>query len=157
MEEKSLLVGKRILIVDDETDVLETLEDLLPMCEVVKASSFDEAEVLLQAQHFDMAILDIMGVAGFKLLEMANRKSIMAVMLTAHALSPDTLMQSYREGAASYIPKEKMNDIEIFLNDILEAKQKGRSPWWRWFERFGSFFEKRFGFRWPGKDKPFGN
>ena len=39
---KSLLDGKRILIVDDEPDVLETLKDLLSACEVVKASSFDE-------------------------------------------------------------------------------------------------------------------
>ena len=157
MGEKSLLAGRRILIVDDETDILETLEDSLPTCDVVKASTFDEAEMLLQTQHFDMAILDIMGVAGFKLLEIANSKKIMAVMLTAHALNPKTLVQSYREGAASYIPKERMNDIEIFLNDILEAKQKGRSTWSRWFERFGSFFEKRFGSRWPGKDKPFPN
>jgi hypothetical protein len=36
---------KRVLIVDDEPDVLETLEAFLPMCDVVKASSFGEASL----------------------------------------------------------------------------------------------------------------
>ena len=33
--DKTLLDGMRILIVDDEPDVLETLEDLLYACDVV--------------------------------------------------------------------------------------------------------------------------
>jgi len=41
---------KRILAVDDEPDVLDTLESLLPMCEVVKASSFDMAKELLETE-----------------------------------------------------------------------------------------------------------
>ena len=44
MAGKNYLDGKRILIVDDEPDILETLEELLSMCEVVKASTFEEAE-----------------------------------------------------------------------------------------------------------------
>ena len=61
---KNWLQSKRLLIVDDEPDVLETLEELLPMCDVVKASSFEEAKDLLEVQYFDIAILDIMGVNG---------------------------------------------------------------------------------------------
>ena len=53
--EKSLSDGKRILIVDDEPDILETLEDLLPMCDVVKAFTFEEAKELLQTQYFHIA------------------------------------------------------------------------------------------------------
>jgi len=36
MTEENLLDGKKILIVDDEPDVLETLEELLPMCDISK-------------------------------------------------------------------------------------------------------------------------
>jgi len=72
--EESLLDGKRVLIVDDEPDVLATLEELLPMCNVVKAASFEEAKELLTTQYFDMAILDIMGVDGYKLLEIGNKR-----------------------------------------------------------------------------------
>ena len=86
--DKTLLDGKRILIVDDEPDVLATLEDLLSVCDVVKASNFLEAKNLLTTQYFDMAILDIMGVDGYKLLEIANKQKVIAVMLTAHAPSP---------------------------------------------------------------------
>jgi len=35
---KNLLEGKKILIVDDEPDVLDTLESSLAMCELSKAS-----------------------------------------------------------------------------------------------------------------------
>ena len=108
MANKDLLDGKRLLIVDDEPDVLETLEELLPMCDLVKAHSFNEAKERLEAEYFDMAILDIMGVDGYELLEIANRRKVIAVMLTAHALSPEDTVKSYKEGAASYIPKEEM-------------------------------------------------
>ena len=40
---KSLLEDKRILIVDDEPDVLDVLEELLSMCHLKRASSFEEA------------------------------------------------------------------------------------------------------------------
>lgn len=155
MAKKSLLDGKKILIVDDEPDVLESLEDLLPMCELVKAYSFNEAKEQLEAHYFDMAILDIMGVDGYELLEIANRRKVIAVMLTAHALSPEDTVKSYREGAASYIPKEEMINIETFLNDILEAKEKGKHFWWRWYDRLGAYYERKFGPDWQDHDREF--
>jgi DNA-binding NtrC family response regulator len=155
MASKNLLEGKRVLIVDDEPDVLETLEGLLPMCKVSKASSFAEAQRLMENEYFDIAILDIMGVDGYKLLEIANKKKVIAVMLTAHALSLDNTIKSYKEGAASYIPKDEMLRIETFLNDILEAREKGKSSWWRWLDRLGSYYEKKFGRDWQSKDKDF--
>ena len=153
MTNENLLEGKKILIVDDEPDVLETLEELLSMCDITKASSFDEAKGLLQNQDFDMAVLDIMGVDGYRLLEIANEKKILAIMLTAHALNIQNTIKAHQEGAASYVPKDEMANIDVFLNDILEAKEKGKSFWWRWRERFGSFYDKRFGTNWKEKDK----
>lgn len=148
MNEKSLLDGKRILIVDDEPDILDTLEELLEMYNVVRASSFEQAKGLLETQNFDMAILDIMGVEGYKLLKIAKEKKIIAVMLTAHALSIQDTWRSYDEGAASYVPKDKMADMTIYLCDILEAREKGKHFWWRWFDRFGSFYKRKFGSEW---------
>jgi len=155
MAETKLLDGKRILLVDDEPDVLDTLEDLLPMCETVKASNFKAAKEFLETRYFDMTILDIMGVEGFQLLGIANQREVAAVMLTAHALSPDNIVKSYKEGAASYLPKEEMVNIVSFLNDILEAKEQGKSTWGRWYDRLGSFFEKKFGEDWPKDEKDF--
>ena len=155
MAEKDLLEGKRILLVDDEPDVLDTLADLLPMCETVKASNFKAAKDYLESEHFDLAILDIMGVEGYQLLEIANQRQVTAVMLTAHALSPENIVKSYKEGAASYLPKEEMVNIATFLQDVLEAQEQGKSPWGRWYDRMGSFFEKKFGPRWQEDDKDF--
>jgi len=141
---KRLLDDKKILVVDDEPDILDTLEELLPMCDVVRASSFDEAKMLLETQDFDMAILDIMGVDGYRLLEIANEQKVIAIMLTANALSVEDTFKSFKKGAASYVPKDEMVNITTFLEDILEAKEKGKHFWWRWFERLGSYYEKHF-------------
>jgi DNA-binding NtrC family response regulator len=152
---KDLLRNKKILVVDDEQDILETLVELLSMCTVVKASTFKQGKELLEEESFDMAILDIMGVNGYKLLEIAKGKNIVAVMLTAHALSPDDTMKSYVEGADLYIPKEEVGNIAVFLNDVLEAKKKGKNPWWRWTERFDAYYNQRFGSDWKGEHKEF--
>jgi DNA-binding NtrC family response regulator len=154
-DEKSRLEGKRVLIVDDEPDILETLEALLPMCQVIKASTFKDAQNLLESEYFDIAILDIMGVDGYKLLDIAKKKGVIPVMLTAHALSIDNTIKSYKKGAASYVPKDEMVKIATFLNDILEAGEKGENFWWRWLDRLGDYYEKKFGLDWKKKDKDF--
>ena len=155
MAEKYLLDGKRILIVDDEPDVLETLEDLLPMAHITTAASFREAKARLESEPFDLTILDIMGVAGYDLLKIAVDQKITAVMLTARALGPQNVKKSFKEGAAYYIPKEEMIHIETHLIDILEAQEKGRSTWGNWFERMAAYCEKNFRPGWQKEDKIF--
>jgi DNA-binding NtrC family response regulator len=155
MAEKRRLDGKRVLLVDDEPDVLDSLEDLLPMCEIVKAMDFKSAKDCLETLYFDITILDIMGVDGYKLLEIATKKNITAVMLTAHALSPQNVVKSYKEGAASYLPKEEMVNIASFLEDILKAKEQGKNPWTNWYGKMASFFEKKFGPNWQKDEKDF--
>jgi DNA-binding response OmpR family regulator len=68
------LKGKKILIVDDEADVLEALCELLDMCEIDCARNLETAEKLLNENHYDAAILDIMGVKGYDLLAIAKVK-----------------------------------------------------------------------------------
>jgi len=156
MEAEERLRGKTILIVDDEPDIIETLETLLSNCRVSAAYNYEEGRDLIENRHFDIAILDVMGVEGYELLKIARKRGITAVMLTARALGADNIKKSYYEGAAYYIPKERMGDINIFINDILEAKEKGRSSWRRWLDRFAlSYCEKKFGPGWQEKDKDF--
>ncbi len=151
MEKQNLLAGKRILIVDDEPDVLETLADLLVECKVTRATNFEQAKNLLENQYFDMAILDIMGVDGYQLLKICTDKRVVAVMLTAYAMTPDDIKKSYEIGAASFVPKEKMTDIATYLGDIYEAREKGKNVWWRWFDRLADYCEKKFGPDWQKK------
>jgi CheY-like chemotaxis protein len=155
MDKNDLLKGKKVLIVDDEPDVLETLSELLEMCDITEASSFEEAKELLETQRFELAILDIMGVSGYELLEIATKNNLIAVMLTAYALTPEDVEKSHKGGAAYYIPKEEMVNITTFLNDILKAKEEGKNTWEGWLSRMASFCEKKFGKDWQKSDKEF--
>jgi DNA-binding NtrC family response regulator len=155
MEKNNLLDGKRILAVDDEPDVLESLEELLAQCDVVKASSHEAARELIEKEQFDLLILDIMGVSGYDLLELATGKNMIAVMLTAHALTPENIVKSHREGAAYFLPKEEMVNIASFLEEILDAKQKGKSTWDNWMHRLAGYCERTFGAKWQDTDKDF--
>lgn len=148
MDKDDILEGKRILIVDDEQDVLETLEDLLPMCVITSADSYESARELIENRYFDMAILDIMGVQGYELLKLCNDHDVIGVMLTAYAVTPEDIKYSFDEGAASFVPKEKMSEITTFLTDIYEAREKGKHLWSRWFDRMAHYFEKKFGPDW---------
>ena len=155
MASEDILKGKKILIVDDEPDILETLEDILEDCDVETAATFESAKELMENTRYDAAILDIMGVKGFDLLEIAMAKKIPALMLTAHGLNPDNLVGSIKLGAKSYIPKEKMFEIDVYLKEILLAKQKGIEKSGKWLDRLESFFDNRFGPGWKHKDKKF--
>ena len=156
MSDVSLLKGKKILVVDDEPDILAALEELLDMCEIVKASSFEEAKSYMNTKEFDIVVLDIMGVDGYGLLEIASRKNLPALMLTAHAFTPDNLVKSIKEGAASYIPKEEIAEIADYLIDILSAENEGKSPWEPWQDRLpASYFERRWGAAWKDNDREF--
>lgn len=156
MSGTALLEGKRVLIVDDEPDVLDVLEEILSMCEVAKAATFEEARKLLEENTYDLAILDIMGVDGYKLLHIAKKRNITAVMLTAHALTPDNLIKSIKEGADSYLPKDQMTHITSFLIDILKSQQKGESTWEPWHRKLSSsYFERKWGGDWKSEDREF--
>jgi DNA-binding NtrC family response regulator len=152
---EDILKGKKVLIVDDEPDVLDTLEEMLDMCEVVKAASFEEAKRCLEKQRFDLAVLDIMGVRGYDLLDVAVKKKVTAVMLTAHALSPEDTMKSYKCGAAFYVPKDKITDMPSILSGVLEAEKKGKSTWLPFMDWAESYYRAKFGPKWETCDVDF--
>jgi CheY-like chemotaxis protein len=153
--DRSQLNGKHILAVDDEADILETIEDILDMAEVDTARDFESASEKIRTGTYDLAILDIMGVNGLVLLEEAVAKGIPTVMLTAHAVNPETLMASIRKGAISYLPKETLVELDDLLEDLLAAQAAGKPPWKLLFDRLGAYFDERFGPDWKSKDAPF--
>ena len=157
MDPKKILRGKRVLVVDDEKDVLEFLVEILDMCKIDKASTFEEAKDLLETNHYHIAVLDIMGVRGYELLEIANKRNIPALMLTAHALSKDNLKKSFEKGASYYVPKDEIGKIDIFLTDILEALEKKKNVWVKWYDRLSGFCDRRFGPNWRDEDPEFWN
>ena len=111
---ESILNGKRILAVDDEPDILETLADLLEDYEGLifdRATDYETGFHLLRSWTYDAVILDIMGVRGFDLLNASVHLGFPTAMLTAHAFSVQDLKRSIEMGARAYIPKERMDDV----------------------------------------------
>jgi DNA-binding response OmpR family regulator len=152
---KSYIKGKKILAVDDEADILETIQDMLDEAHVDRALDYETASRKIRENRYDLAILDIMGVDGMKLLEEAVERGIPTVMLTAHAINPETLMESIRKGAISYLPKESLAELDVLLNSLLGAVDRGEPPWKLLFEKLGAYFDKRFGPDWKTKDREF--
>jgi DNA-binding NtrC family response regulator len=157
MDAKKILMGKRVLIVDDERDILDILVELLSMCKIDTAETFEEGKKLLENNYYDVAVLDIMGVKGYDLLAIANKKKVPALMLTAHALSKENLKKSFQEGASYYVPKDEINKIDIFVADVIEAREQKKNVFVKWYERLSGFYDNRFGPNWKEEDREFWN
>ncbi len=150
---EAILNDKRLLVVDDEPDVLESLEELVladaPRCRIDKAGSYEDALALLEANTYDLVVLDIMGVRGFDLLAVAVRRHFRVAMLTAHALTPEALKRSYDMKAYAFLPKEKLADIVPFLEDVLTYDYA--AGWKRLLQKLHGFFNDRFVSDWERK------
>ncbi|MCP4669518.1 MAG: response regulator [Deltaproteobacteria bacterium] len=153
MSSDSALKDKVILVVDDEPDVLETVEEELDMCLIHKAADYDTALQHILSYTYDIVILDIMGVNGFELLKTAVSRGFPTVMLTAHAITPDALKKSIKLGALSFLPKEKIPELQSFLEDVVLGE--GKPVWRKLFDKLGHYFDKRFGPDWKEKDRFF--
>ena len=155
----SILNQKKILAVDDEQDILDVLEEEVtshcPACVFDRATSYDEALNLLQSKSYDVIVLDIMGVRGFDLLDIAVKNNLKAVMLTAHALSPENLKRAYDLGARAYLPKQKLGEIVPFLEDAL--KYDFESGWKRAYEALRDTFTTLWGRDWEKLEKVTGS
>jgi DNA-binding NtrC family response regulator len=153
MSDQNPLKDKIVLAVDDEPDVLETIQEELDMVLLHKATDYDTAIQYLLSYTYDVVILDIMGVNGFELLKTSVSREFPTVMLTAHALTPEALKKSMKLGALSFLPKEKISELRPFLEDIVT--NKGASLWRKLFDRLDEYFNKRFGPDWREKDRFF--
>jgi DNA-binding NtrC family response regulator len=153
MDTAEILKDKLVLVVDDEVDVTDTVEDVLHMCMVRKANDYDSARQLLLGFTFDVVILDIMGVNGFELLKLSVKRGFPTVMLTAYALTPESLEKSIKLGAVSFLPKEKMTELDQFIADVV--LKNGQPVWRKLFDKLDDFFDKRFGPDWKQRNRFF--
>jgi len=154
-DKKSYLEGKRILVVDDEVDILDTVEDALDIAQIERAQDFQTALEKISQTEYDLAILDVMGVDGLTLLEKAVEKGIPAVIFTAHSMNVETLRASIQKGAISFLPKEKMAELYRFIDELLAAIESGREPWKILFDELTGYFDDKFGKEWKEKNKEF--
>lgn len=149
------LKGKYVLAVDDEPDVLETIEEILSDSNVETAQDYTTALDKIERENYDLAILDIMGVNGIALLEACVKRNIPAIMLTANSMNPKSLVESIKKGAVSYLSKEHLSEIDELINAMLGARERGKPTWKTLFDRLGGYFDRRFGKNWKDDDPEF--
>jgi DNA-binding response OmpR family regulator len=156
MAQSEIWKDKLVLAVDDEPDVLETIQELLSECPDITlhtATTFEKARQLLVSYTYDLVILDIMGVRGFELLQIASLEGLPAVMLTAHAVNPGALKKSIELGARAYLPKDFLPSLVPFLEDVLRLSYQ--SVWRRTLDQLGSLFDSKFGSDWRKSEDRF--
>jgi len=148
MTDHDILAGKKIIAVDDEEDVLEVIEEQLVACDLVTAKDYGAAKELLLKDRYDLAVLDVMGVRGFDLLEIATSRKIPAVILTAHSMTPESLQKAIDKSAVSFLPKEELVNLSELIAEIFEDVARGRTHWGKLKSRFGGRFKELWGDMW---------
>lgn len=157
MPKSEILRDKLILAVNEEKDVLEIIEEEIYFeaanVTLHAAMTFENARQYLVSYTYDLVLLDIVGVRGFDLLQIANSAGVPAVVLTAHAFTPEALRKSIELGARAYLPLEKLGSLIPFLEDVLKLNY--HSGWRKALDQVGALFHKRFGSDWRKTQEEF--
>ena len=98
----------RILIAEDEEPIANLIKMNLRRAgyECVWAPDGEKAADLMEEQHFDLVLLDIMlpGINGYELLDYAKTLELPVIFLTALG-STENKVKGLRLGADDYLPK----------------------------------------------------
>jgi CheY-like chemotaxis protein len=128
---ESVLTGKRILAVDDKPEVLTVLEKEIsgscPECRFETATTYREAVEKMMSWTYDVVLLDGMGTRDFDLLDWALVRNFPVAILTTTSPNPEPLNQAIKRATRFYLPKEKLEEIVPFLEDVVWYEC---SPWW---------------------------
>ena len=125
-----------VLVVDDEQDVLHTLESMLQELNFnpIIANTGDKAMDIIEHNNIDVVLSDIYmpETDGFELLRNVRsfNKEIVFLMITGKP-TIETAVQSIREGAYDYITKPfDMEDLRIKINRCIEKKRLSHNLKW---------------------------
>ncbi len=118
----------RILVVDDEKAIRNTLKDILTYekYDVDEASHALEALEKMQSAVYDVILCDIKmpGMDGLELLEKIRHQSdAQVIMISGHG-NIDTAVEAIRKGAYDYISKPL--DLNRLLVTLRNALDRGR-------------------------------
>jgi hypothetical protein len=64
-------------------------------------------------------------------------------------------MESIQKGAVSYLPKEKLSELDDLLNAILGAFNRNEPTWLLLIENLWHYFNDRWGPGWQERDRAF--
>ncbi len=123
------MAGRRILVVDDEPQIVEVCTQALRANGFAVESSLDgrEAIALLREKEFDLVIVDLMmpDVDGLEILRIAREyaPSTAGIVITSHG-TMEKAIESIRVGAQDFVKKPfAPEDIIAAAQDVLERRQ----------------------------------
>lgn len=124
--------GAKVLVVDDEPNVLKSLAQYLTIEDFDVEMASNGIEALEKVESFcpELILLDVMmpGMDGFEVLEkikeMPDHKNTPIIMLTAKDQSSDVL-KGYQSGATSYLVKPF--DLDELVETIHQTLESARN------------------------------
>jgi two-component system response regulator AtoC len=121
-------VGLKVLLVDDEDDILEVIQDRLEAYgfTVVTAGSGVEALDKLAAENFDGVFLDVKmpEMGGIEALERIRKtnKSIPVILVTSSS-SRDAAVEAIAKGASDFILKPfEWSELRLKIEKVYRIK-----------------------------------
>jgi DNA-binding NtrC family response regulator len=119
----------KVLVVDDEPTLRRSLSRLLQSrgCSVLTADDGEQAIGLLEREHIDVALVDLMmpKVGGLELLEHVRAKhdGVEVVMMTAFG-DVETAVKAVRAGAYHFLTKPFRSNDEVVLTVTKAAERR---------------------------------
>src|SRR5262249_3981193 len=141
--------GRTVLVVDDSAMdrlLATSLIQKLGGWSVLTASNGAEALTVLQAQHPDLVLTDLLmpEMDGLELVQAVrtNHPLMPVILMTGHG-SEDIAIKALRAGAASYVPKKSLaRDLEETLDQVMTASKGYRDQ--RRLVQFQTHLESNF-------------
>ncbi len=125
---------KSILIVDDESDLLEMLQSIFERAgytKIATSSSGKEALSMFRNHQPDMIILDVMmpGIDGLTVLKEVRKISTVPVLMLTARGEADDRFSGFENGADDYLvkpflPKELLLRVQAILNRSYPEKER---------------------------------
>ena len=118
------MTAKKVLIVDDETDICELIEITLMRMEISSqsAQNITDAKLLLDTEAFDLCLTDMRlpDGNGIELVEHIQQhfKDLPVAVITAHG-NMESAVKSLKAGAFDFVSKPV--DIQILRNLVTSA------------------------------------
>lgn len=125
------LINKKIVVVDDEPEMLEILEKQLSHvgCKVFVSGGGIESIDMIREQRPDLVILDVMmpKINGLEIKEKLNENELTSdipvIFLTVRDLTADKV-KGLKLGAAAYITKPfEIEELVEHISSILKEKE----------------------------------
>ncbi len=123
----------RVLIVDDEDDLLSTLVERLEFrgIETVGVQTGEQALAKIREQEFGVVVQDVKlkGEDGIEVMKLIKklRPELPVILLTGH-MSPESSRDGIQAGATDYLLKPiNLEDLIVKMEDAITANRRGEN------------------------------